>query len=59
MKQELNLNDLEIIQEFSQYTRVKFEEYDKYPSIEYKKQRISKSNSVLEKIIFMKKYLQK
>lgn len=57
MKQELNLKDLKIIQESLEYTRIKFEEYDKYPSNEYKKQRISEVNSVLEKIRSMKKSL--
>ncbi len=50
MNQELNLKDLNLIQESLEYTLLKFEEYDKYPSQEFKKQRILEVNLVLEKI---------
>jgi hypothetical protein len=42
--------DWELILESLKYTRLKFEEYDKYPSIEFKQKRIEEVNHLISKI---------
>ena len=49
MDKELNINDLKFILESLKYTRKNFEEYEKYPSSEYKQQRINEVNMVMGK----------
>jgi tRNA A-37 threonylcarbamoyl transferase component Bud32 len=52
---ELNAVDLQLILESLKYTKLKFEEYQGYPSYEYKQQRISEVNDVIAKIQTLKK----
>ncbi|HEX3559012.1 MAG TPA: hypothetical protein VHU19_07400 [Pyrinomonadaceae bacterium] len=52
---ELTKEDLEFIEESLLYTRKSFEEYQSYPSYEYKQQRLKRVNDVLAKIREMKR----
>lgn len=47
---ELTKEDLKFIEESLLYTRKNFEEYQKYPSYEYKQERINQVNDVLNKV---------
>jgi 5-bromo-4-chloroindolyl phosphate hydrolysis protein len=50
MTVELTREELEFIEESLKYTRKNFEEYQKYPSYEFKQQRLKQVNDVLAKI---------
>lgn len=50
MENELNEKDLNFILESLKYTKLKFEEYTKYPSYDYKLQRIEEVNNVIHKV---------
>ncbi len=50
MSNELTLPDLEFILESLRYTKLRFEEYDRYPSYEYKQGRINDVLSVMAKV---------
>ena len=52
---KLNDSDWEIILESLKYTRLRFEEYDKYPSYEFKQQRIKEVDDVVLKIKELRK----
>ena len=52
---ELTKKEIKIIIDSLEYTRHKFENYDKYPSYEYKQQRIDDVNSVIIKLKRMDK----
>ena len=55
MNDELTREDLDFILESLKYTKLKFEEYDKYPSYEYKLKRIDDVNVVISKIQKLKR----
>ena len=46
----LNLKDLNFILESLEYTRLKFEDYQGYPSHEFKQQRLSDVKEVMVKV---------
>ena len=48
--EQLNGSDIKIIIESLEYTKLRFEEYDKYPSYEFKQERIQQVNTVIEKL---------
>lgn len=48
--EQLTLENLSFIKESLQYTKLKFEEYQGYPSYEYKQKRINEVNDVLNKV---------
>jgi len=50
MEAELTIDDLKFIQESLKYTALKFEEYQKYPSYEYKQKRLEDVRVVAVKI---------
>lgn len=50
MRTELTIEDLKFIKEFLKYTALKFEEYQNYPSCEYKQKRIEDVRVVAVKI---------
>ena len=52
---ELNVSDLEFIIESLRYTKMAFEDYEKYPSYEYKQKRIKEAQDVIDKVIRLKK----
>jgi 5-bromo-4-chloroindolyl phosphate hydrolysis protein len=52
---ELTKEDLEFIEESLEYTRKNFEEYQKYPSYEYKQQRLDCVSDILNKVKQMKR----
>lgn len=57
MSKELNKSDINFILESLNYTKLKFEGYDKYPSYEFKQQRNNDVNNVIEKVKIIKKTL--
>ncbi len=40
-------NDLAFIAESLRYSKIRFEEYDRYPSWEYKRERIAEAEEVI------------
>lgn len=54
---ELTPEDWDFIQESLKYTKIKFEEYDRYPSNDFKQERIDFVNKVSEKVAQIKKNL--
>jgi hypothetical protein len=46
----LNKKDLAFILESLKYTRLKFEDYQQYPSYEFKQGRIADVNEVIKKV---------
>tara|TARA_R110002051_G_scaffold325756_1_gene430875 strand:+ start:5520 stop:5678 length:159 start_codon:yes stop_codon:yes gene_type:complete len=46
----LNKKDLQFILESLQYTKLKFENYEQYPSYEFKQGRINDVNEVIVKV---------
>jgi hypothetical protein len=50
MNDELNVKDLDFILESLNYTRLKFEEYEKFPNQDYKKSRIEEVNTIIQKV---------
>lgn len=59
MEHELTISDLNFILESLEYTRKNFEEYELYPSYEYKQKRIGNVNDVMEKVRTLKQTLRK
>lgn len=57
MDTALTIEDLKIILESLKYTRLTFENYQTYPSYDYKLKRIEEVNAVIEKINQIKKDL--
>ena len=55
---ELALEDVNFILESLKYTRLKFEEYQGYPSYEYKQGRIADVNNVMAKVTAIKAELK-
>lgn len=55
MLDKISIKDLELILESLKYSKIKFEEYDKYPSNEFKTQRINEINELILKIKSLKK----
>ncbi len=49
MDTKLTQQDLKFILESLQYTKLKFEDYQKYPSHEYKQKRIKEVQGVMSK----------
>lgn len=54
---ELNGLDLDFILESLRYTKRAFEDYQKYPSEEFKKNRVKEAQIVIDKVIKLKKSL--
>jgi ppGpp synthetase/RelA/SpoT-type nucleotidyltranferase len=52
---ELTKEDLDFIEESLLYTRKNFEEYQNYPSYEFKQQRLKRVNDILDKVRQMKR----
>jgi len=52
----LTLEDLSFIKESLEYTRLKFEDYQGYPSYEYKQKRVQEANEVLKRVSDIIKY---
>jgi len=50
MPQKLTNQDLRFILESLQYTKIKFETYDLYPSHEFKLQRIKEVETLISKV---------
>lgn len=50
MPQKLTKQDLKFILESLQYTKIKFETYNLYPSNEFKLQRIREVESLISKV---------
>lgn len=50
MNKELTKSDLSFILESLNYTKLHFEEYDKYPNNEFKQKRINDANEVIAKV---------
>ncbi len=46
----LTIEDLSFIKESLKYTKLKFEDYQTYPSYEYKQKRIQEAAEVLNKV---------
>lgn len=55
MIEELSKEDLELIEDSLKYTRKNFEEYQRYPSYEFKQQQLKRVNDTLAKIREIKK----
>ena len=55
MIEELSKEDLALIEESLKYTRKNFEEYQRYPSYEFKQQQLKRVNDTLAKIREIKK----
>lgn len=51
---ELNVSDLDFIRESLRYTKMAFEDYQKYPSYEYKQKRIKDAQNVIDKVRHLK-----
>jgi hypothetical protein len=58
MKTNFLLDDINVIIESLQYSIYKFENYEKYPSADFKQKRIDKIASTLHKVQHLKKELQ-
>jgi len=58
MKKELNAEDLKFILESLNYTKLNFEGYDKYPSSEFKQNRIKQVDNVISKVKYLLKNLE-
>lgn len=50
MINKLTKEDISMIIESLNYTKLKFEEYDKYPSYEFKQKKIKEVNNLILKI---------
>jgi hypothetical protein len=50
MIDKLTLQEIAMVLESLKYTKLRFEEYDKYPSYEYKLQRIKEMIDLINKI---------
>lgn len=50
MELKLSNQDLHFILESLQYTKIKFEDYDSYPSPEFKQQRIKEVETIITKV---------
>ncbi|MGN6396678.1 MAG: hypothetical protein ACTHMI_14000 [Mucilaginibacter sp.] len=48
--EQLTLEDLSFIKESLKYTKLKFEEYQDYPSYDFKQGRIEEAADVLNKV---------
>lgn len=55
MTDQLTPEDWKIILDSLKYTVLKFQDYDKYPSYEYKQQRIGEVTDVINKIKELRK----
>lgn len=55
MTNQLSIQELEIILESLTYTKKTFEDYDKYPSYEFKIKRINEINDLISKVKSLKK----
>lgn len=57
MKPDLTAIDCDVILESLKYTKFNFENYEKYPSHEYKQKKIAKVDEVMAKVSALKKSL--
>lgn len=55
---EFTPEEIQIVIESLRYTKLKFEEYQHYPSYEYKQQRIHELSQLIEKLRKSKKEMQ-
>jgi len=55
MIDKLTPKEILIVLESLKYTKLKFEEYDKYPSYEYKQNRVKEVNDLILKIKELRK----
>jgi len=55
MYDQFSTKDLEVILESLMYTKKTFEDYDKYPSYEFKMQKINEINGLISKVKLLKK----
>lgn len=55
MVSDLTIHDLDLILESLKYTKLKFEEYQFYPTYEYKQKRIEEVSGVISKVRILKK----
>ena len=55
MDKQINEKDLDFILESLEYTRLKFENYDQYPNIDFKQERLNDVNDVIKKVKNLKK----
>lgn len=46
----LSTKEWELILESLKYSKLKFEDYDKFPSVDYKQKRIDEINQLINKI---------
>lgn len=51
----LSNQEWEMILESLKYSKLKFEEYDKYPSVEYKQKRVDEVSQLISKVASLKK----
>ena len=54
MNDQFSINELEVILESLKYSKKTFEDYDKYPSYEFKTQRIKEINELILKVKSLK-----
>lgn len=54
LKNRLDIKDLELILESLKYTKLKFQDYTKYPSQDFKQKRIDEVNAVIDKVKALK-----
>lgn len=59
MSKEITIEDLNFILESLGYTKLRFEEYKKYPNDEYKQKRIDYVIKLIAKVQALKKDLKK
>lgn len=55
--QYLSIDDIDVILESLKYSKLRIEEYQTYPSYEYKQQRLTMISDVVEKLRNLKKAL--
>jgi len=53
--EKFSIKEITMILESLSYTKLKFEEYEKYPSYEYKQQRVKEVNDLILKIKELRK----
>lgn len=58
MDSKLTLADIDFILESLRYTQIKFEDYQTYPSYEYKQQRIKVVTDIIGKVNELRKEIK-
>ena len=57
MKDEITVEDLDFILTSLKYSRLKFEDYQHYPSYEFKQSRLDQVGGIIRKVSQLKKEL--